>query len=66
MKISNRAHSQNFILFPHAQTTTEITLWLENLYGEEECAQPLLTIEQIRGFQEPTEDKILNQFLVET
>jgi hypothetical protein len=66
MTISNGTHSQNLTLFPPAQPTTKIPLWLENPYGEEECAQPLLTIEQIRGFQEPTEDQILSQFLAET
>lgn len=54
------------ILFYSSQPSPKIILWLENPYGEEECAQPLLTIEQIRGFQEPTEDKILSQFLAET
>ena len=66
MTISNETHNQKLTLFPPFQPTTKIPLWLENPYGEEECAQPLLKIEQIRGFQEQTEGHILNQFLVET
>jgi hypothetical protein len=66
MTISNGSQSQKIILFPPAQPTNEVTLWLENPYGEEECAQPLLTIEQLRGYQEQTEDQVLNQFLAAT
>jgi hypothetical protein len=34
MTISNGTHSQNLFLFPPAQPTQEIPVWLENPYGE--------------------------------
>jgi hypothetical protein len=66
MTISNGSQSQKIILFPPAQPSTEVPLWLENPYGEEECAQPFLTIEHLRCFQEKSKDQVLNQFLVAT
>jgi hypothetical protein len=51
MTISNGTHSQNLVLFPPAQPTQEITVWLENPYGEEDCIIPLLTLEQVRRMQ---------------
>ena len=65
MTISNGHPNQNITLFPLAQPATRIPLGLDNPYGEEECAQPLLIIEQIRGFQEPSKDQFLSQFLAD-
>jgi hypothetical protein len=66
MTISNGTHSQKLILFPPAQPTTEVPLWLENPYGEEDCAQILLTLEKVKGVQEQTEEHILSLFLADT
>jgi hypothetical protein len=52
MTISNGTHSQKLVLFPPAQPTQEIPIWLENPYGEKDCIRPLLTLEQVRGIQE--------------
>jgi len=38
-------------------------MWLEITYGEEECTQPLLTIEKSKDLQEQTKDQVLNLFL---
>jgi hypothetical protein len=57
MTISNGTQSQKLILFPPAQPATEVPLWLENPYGEEDCTQPLLTLEQVKGVQEQTEEQ---------
>jgi hypothetical protein len=66
MTISNGTQSQKLILFPPAQPATEVPLWLENPYGEEDCTQPLLTLEQVKGVQEKTEEQILSLFLVDS
>jgi hypothetical protein len=47
MTISNGTHRQKLVLFPPAQPTQEILIWLENPYGEEDCIRPLLTLEQV-------------------
>jgi hypothetical protein len=66
MTISNGIQSQKLILFPPAQPTTEVPFWLENPYGEEDCTQPLLTLKQVKGVQEKTEEHILSLFLADT
>ena len=66
MTISNGTQSKKLILFPPAQTCIEVPLWLENPYGEEECTQPLLTLEHVKGVQEKTEEQILSLFLADT
>ena len=66
MTISNGTQSQKIILFPLAQPTTEVPLWLENPYGEENCIQPLLTLEQVKGVQEKNEEQILSLFLADS
>jgi hypothetical protein len=63
MTISNGTQSQKLILFPPAQPATEVPLWLENPYGEEDCTQPLLTLEQVKGTQEHSEEQILSLLL---
>jgi len=63
MTISNGIQSQTLILFPPAQPATEVPLWLENPNGEEDCTHPLLTLEQVKGVQEKTEEHILHMFL---
>jgi hypothetical protein len=52
MTISNGTDSQKLVLFPPAQLTQEIPIWLEKTYGEEDCIRPLLTLEQVKGMQE--------------
>jgi hypothetical protein len=64
MTISNGTQSQKLILFPPAQPATEVPLWLENPYGEEECTHPLFTLEQVKGVHEHSEEQILSLFLV--
>ena len=66
MTISNGTQSQKLILFPPTQPSTEVPLWLENPYGEEDYTQPLLTLEQVKGVQEKTREQILSLFLVDT
>jgi hypothetical protein len=63
MTISNGTQSQKLILFPPSQPDNEFPLWLENPYGEEDYTQPLLTLEQVKGVQDQTEEKILSLFL---
>jgi hypothetical protein len=58
MAISNGTHSQKPVLFPPAQPTTKVIVWMENPYGEENCAQLLLTLEKAKGVQEKTEEHI--------
>jgi len=36
-------------LISSCPTAIEIPLWIESPYGEEECTEPLLTIEQSKG-----------------
>ena len=64
MTISNGTQSQKLILFPPAQPATEVPLWLENPYGEEDYTQTLLTLEQVKGVQEHSKEQILSLFLV--
>jgi hypothetical protein len=66
MTISNGTHSQKLVLFPPAQPTQEIPIWLENPYAEEDCIRPLLTLEQVRGMQEPSNEQVLSLFLADT
>ena len=66
MTISNGTHSQKLILFPPSQPTTKFPLWLYNPYGEENCAQLFLTLEQAKGVQEQNEEHILILFLANT
>jgi hypothetical protein len=66
MTISNGSQSQKIILFPPTQRATKVPFWLENPYGEEDCTQPFLTLEQVKGVQEQTEEKILSLFLADT
>jgi hypothetical protein len=63
MTISNGTHSQKIILFPPSQPGTEVPLWLESPYGEENYDQLLLTLEKAKGVQEQTEEHILSLFL---
>jgi hypothetical protein len=63
MTISNGTHSQKLVLFPPSQPTTEFPIWLENPYGEDNCAQFFLTLEQEKALQEKTEEHILSLFL---
>jgi hypothetical protein len=56
MTISNGTQSQQIILFPPSQPAIEVPLWLENPYGEEDYTQPLLTLEQVKGVQDKTEE----------
>jgi hypothetical protein len=63
MTISNGTQSHKLILFPPSQPTMEVPLWLENPYGEEDCTQPLLTLEQVKGVQEHSKEQILSLFL---
>jgi hypothetical protein len=41
----------------------KVPLWLENLYGEEDYTQPLLTLEQVKGVQENSEEQNISLFL---
>jgi hypothetical protein len=66
MTISNGNHNQKLVLFPLFQPTIEVTLWLENPYGEENCAQILLIVEKAKGVQEQNEEQILILFLANT
>jgi hypothetical protein len=66
MTISNGTHSQKLVLFPPAQPTQEISVWLENPYGEEDCIKPLLKLEQVRGMQEQSNEQVLSFFLANT
>jgi hypothetical protein len=66
MTISNGTHSQKLVLFPPTQPTQEIPVWLENPYGEENCIKPLLTLEQVRGMQEQSDEQVLSLFLADT
>jgi hypothetical protein len=66
MTIPNGTHSQKFILFSPAQPTQEIPIWLENPYREEYCIRPLLTLEQVRGIQEQSDEQVLSLFLADT
>jgi hypothetical protein len=66
MTIYNGTHSQKLVLFPPAQPTQEIPVWLENPYGEEYCIRPLLTLEQVRGMQEQSDEQVLILFLADT
>lgn len=50
MTISNGSHNQTVSIFPPTKKTSEVPLWLENSYGNEDCMFLLLTIEQSRGF----------------
>ena len=63
MTISNGTHSHKLILFPPTQLATKVPLSLENPYGEENCAQLLLTLEKAKGVQEKTEEQILSLLL---
>jgi hypothetical protein len=66
MTISNGTQSQKLMLPPPPpppQPTTKVPLWLENPYGEEDCTQPLSTLEQVKGVQEHSEEQILSLFL---
>ena len=66
MTISNGTHSQKLVLFPLAQLAQEIPVWLENPYGEEDCIRPLLTLEQVRGMQEQSDEQVLSLFFADT
>jgi hypothetical protein len=66
MTISNGTNSQKLVLFPPTQPTQEIPVSLENPYGEEDCIRPLLTLEQVRGMQEQSDEKVLSLFLADT
>jgi hypothetical protein len=66
MKISNGTHNHKLILFSPAEPDTEVPLWLENTYGEENYAHLLLTLEKVKGFQEQTGEQILSLFLANT
>jgi hypothetical protein len=66
MTISNGTHSQKLVLFPPAQPTQEIPVWLENPYGEEYYIRPLLTLEHVRGIQEQLDGQVLSLFLADT
>jgi hypothetical protein len=66
MTISNGTHSQKLVLFPPAQQTHEIPIWLENPYGGEYFIRPLLTLEQVRGIQEQLDEQVLSLFLADT
>jgi hypothetical protein len=66
MTISNGTHSQKLVLFPPSQSTQEIPIWLENPYGEEDCIRPLLTLEQVRGMQEQSDEQVLSLFFADT
>ena len=66
MTISNGTHSQKLVLFPPAQPAQEIPISLENPYGEEDFIRPLLTLEQVRGMQEQSDEQILSLFLADT
>jgi hypothetical protein len=66
MTISNGTHSQKLVLFPPAQPAQEIPIWLENPYGEEDFIRPLLTLEQVRGIQEKSDEQVLRLFLADT
>jgi hypothetical protein len=66
MTISNGTHSQKLVLFPPAQLTQEIPIWLENPYGEEDCIRSMLTLEQVKGMQEQSDEQVLSLFLVDT
>ena len=57
---------KKLILSPPSQPATEVPLWLENSYGEEDCTQPLLTLEQVKGVQDKTEEQILSLFLADS
>ena len=46
MIISNRESTQNLTLYPVVKPRQEKALWVEDLYGNEECMQPALSIEQ--------------------
>jgi hypothetical protein len=48
MTISNGTHSQKLVLFPPAQPTQELIVWIEKPYGEEDCIRPLLTLEKVK------------------
>lgn len=65
MIISNAIQNKKLILFPPTQPTTEVPFWLENPYGEEDYTHPLLTIEQVKGVQEETEEQILSLCLAD-
>jgi hypothetical protein len=66
MTISNGTHSQKLVLFPPTQLAREIPIWLENPYEEEDCIRPLLTLEQVRGIQEQSDEQVLSLFLDDT
>jgi hypothetical protein len=63
MTISNGTHSHKLVLFPPTQLDTEVIVWMDNPYGEENYAQVLLTLEQAKGVQEQNEEHILSLFL---
>jgi hypothetical protein len=63
MTISNGTHSQKLVLFLPSQPATEVTIWMENPYGEKNYSRLLLTLQQAKGVQEKTEEHILSLFL---
>ena len=66
MTISNGFEIQILTIFPPTQLAGEVPLWLESPYGEEECMFPLLTLEELRGLQEQSQEHVLHQFLFDT
>jgi hypothetical protein len=66
MTISNGTHSQKLVLFLPPQPAQEIPVWLENPYGEEDCIKPMLTLEQVRGIKEKSNEQVLSLFLADT
>jgi hypothetical protein len=63
MTISNGTHSQKLVLFPPTQPKNKVIVWLENLYGEENFDELLLTLNKAKGVQEKTAEIILSLFL---